>query len=330
MAVTIFPKDDKEIFLSANKKQSHEISEASVYNIVFLGNSNTIQTVFDAFKSYMEHAYEGARVSYNYKSLITNISESEIKNALDYFVSEKIDLIVTGQSQAIILKSLNVKIPVIVAISSNPVEFGLAENDKSSNNNFVFVEAGNLITAGERLRMYLEMSPNTKKILVLRGDLSLPGESQSALRLMELVAKKSGVDLIDKSFLTRKELNDFILNFNFSDVDALFRYPGPFMASNVDVLFGLEGKFQKPIISLNREDLESGGIMSYSANNHELGEQAAVLASRILIKQEDPAKIPIIHNYKYDLGVNLKKVKEYNLILSPDFKKKIDYTVGQQ
>jgi putative ABC transport system substrate-binding protein len=314
---------NKPVLETQENKQKNDSS----FKIGLLGNSATIQTVFEALQKYLQKISDNTGVVFNYNSLTTNVTENEIKNALDYLMSEKVDLIVTGQSQAIILKSLNVKVPVIIAISSNPVEFGLAENERVSNNNFVFVEAGNLITAGERLRMYLEMAPKTKKVLVLRGDLTLPGESETAWRIMQVVAKKLDVELLDRTFKNRKELNDFMLNFNFSTVDAIFRYPGPFMSANIDVLFALEGKIHKPIISLNKDELNNGGIMSYSANYHELGEQAAVLVQRILIKQENPGQIPIIYNYKYDLGVNLKKLKEYNITLTPEFKKKVDYTV---
>jgi hypothetical protein len=42
--------------------------------------------------------------------------------------------------------------------------------------------------------------PKTKKVLVLRGTLEVPGESLISMPLIQAVARQNKVDIIDKSF----------------------------------------------------------------------------------------------------------------------------------
>jgi putative ABC transport system substrate-binding protein len=141
------------------------------------------------------------------------------------------------------------------------------------------------------------------------------------------VAPRMGMKITDKSFGTREELNDFMLSYDFSKIDAVFRYPGSFIASNLDLLFAFRAMNKKPIIGLNRLELEKGAVLSYGPDYAELGGEAAGAAYEILFHRVDPAEIPVKRPSHLILGLNIGVMAELGVVPSSDFSSGVDYVV---
>ena len=63
--------------------------------------------------------------------------------------------------------------------------------------------------------------------------------------------------------------------------------------------------------------VESGGLMSYSANDLELFHRAAVYVDKIL-KGTKPADLPVEQPKKFELTINLKTAKQIGLTIPPN------------
>lgn len=297
------------------------------YTIGLLGHSDAIKSVFEGFKTQMNDIIKEKNITIKYETLDISFTNNNIKNATEYFNNHGVNLIVTGQSEFIIFQQMGITLPIIVAPASNVVLAGLAKSMEGSGNNGVFIDSGNSETASKRLEYFMKIKPNAKNILILRGTPESLGESNKAFDNLQVVAKKYNLNLIDKNFESRSDLNKFILKYDFSQVDAIFRYPGPFMASNIDLVFKLETTINKPIIALTKGELTQGGVISYSTDYKILGQKAANVAYQILTKKTDPSTIPVQTPIKFDFGINFNTIKKYNLSVPQEIKEEADYTI---
>jgi putative ABC transport system substrate-binding protein len=62
--------------------------------------------------------------------------------------------------------------------------------------------------------------------------------------------------------------------------------------------------------------VERGGLASYSANNYQVGRQAARIVGKIM-KGAKPADIPVEQPTEFELVVNLKTAKALGLTVPP-------------
>jgi putative tryptophan/tyrosine transport system substrate-binding protein len=86
----------------------------------------------------------------------------------------------------------------------------------------------------------------------------------------------------------------------------------------VDILreriIDLAGKNRLPAMYPNRENVEAGGLMSYSADITVMFRRAAVYVDKIL-KGTKPADLPVEQPTKFEFVINLKTAKQIGLTI---------------
>jgi len=86
--------------------------------------------------------------------------------------------------------------------------------------------------------------------------------------------------------------------------------------TNRRLIVELAEKGRLPTIYPYRQFVEAGGLMSYGADNSDVGHRVADLADKIL-KGDKPGEIPIFQPTQFELSINLKTAKTLGIELPP-------------
>jgi putative tryptophan/tyrosine transport system substrate-binding protein len=76
-------------------------------------------------------------------------------------------------------------------------------------------------------------------------------------------------------------------------------------------------KSRLPLMCVNRQFAEAGGLMSYGADQAESYRRVAYYVDRIL-KGAKPADLPVEQPTKFELVINLKTAKQIGVTIPPE------------
>jgi ABC-type uncharacterized transport system substrate-binding protein len=100
----------------------------------------------------------------------------------------------------------------------------------------------------------------------------------------------------------------------------------PFTTAHARRIVELAIQHRLPTVFAQRVYAESGGLMSYSPNLADLARRAAVYVDKIL-KDANPADLPVEQPTKFELVINLKTAKQIGLIIPPNVLARADRVI---
>ncbi len=302
------------------------------YVVGFLGYNYQFPPIFNTFRTAFDILAEENHVRVQYQDIEVPYSATNLDHAADTLIQEPVDLIVTGQMAVPPLQAKTQTIPVICTLAIDPVHDGLAASEGGSGNNVVFIERGSELVAGDRLSYFLRLMPNARTILVPQGPPDMLGADPQVMTTLEQAAASSGVTLIVRQLADREALNQLFGTLDPRTVDAVFRYPDSFTTENFDLLLSLTNQpsIHKPLIVLNRTELEEGGTLSYGADLEDFGDEAANLAAKLLFEGVNPARVPIQRAFQFRLGINEQIAHSFGLAIPQDLRNASDYMIGEE
>jgi putative ABC transport system substrate-binding protein len=94
--------------------------------------------------------------------------------------------------------------------------------------------------------------------------------------------------------------------------DAVMVFPSPMLFNERTHIVDLARKLRLPLISMGKEFVELGGLMSYGADITDFIRRGATYVDKIL-KGAKPADLPVEQPIKFALSINLKTAKEIGI-----------------
>jgi putative tryptophan/tyrosine transport system substrate-binding protein len=228
----------------------------------------------------------------------------------------KVDMIVTGGTNAALAaKKATTTIPVIMFNVSDPVTDGLVDSLARPGGNITGFSIISGVLAGKRLELLKEAIPNLARVAVLwdpknRGSSGQWKESQ-------LVARELRLQLHSMEISSPDKLEDAFREAVKARSGALTVTQNPILTSNRSRFVNLATKHNLPAMYSQGDFVESGGLMSYGADQTESYRRVAVMVDKIL-KGTKPADIPVEQPTKFEFVINLKAAKEIGLTIPPN------------
>jgi putative ABC transport system substrate-binding protein len=216
-------------------------------------------------------------------------------------------------------------IPIVMAQADDPVVEGFVASLARPGGNVTGLSNLDSELSGKRLELLKETVPKLSRVAVF-GSSAHPANAQS-LKEIELGAGALGVKLQYLDVIVPKNIEPAFRTAVTGRANAvLMLIGGPLLNSHGRQIVDLAAKSRLPAIYERPNDVEAGGLMSYSANIDELYRRAATYVDKIL-KGAKPADLPVEQPTKFEFIINLKAAKQIGLTIPPNVLARADKVI---
>jgi putative ABC transport system substrate-binding protein len=226
-----------------------------------------------------------------------------------------VDVLVGGGNQAIqALRHATSTIPIVMAVSSDPVGVGLVTSLARPGGNITGVSIQAAEVGGKRLELLKEAVPRASRVAVLWN--ASDASKASELHDTQVAAHAFGMTLYSAEV---RGPNDFDRAFAVilrERPDALLTFSDPLTLNHQRRIVDFAARHRLPLMSEAKEFAEAGGLMTYGASLPALVRRAAYYVDRIL-KGTKPADLPVEQPIKFELVLNHKTAQALGITFPP-------------
>ena len=239
------------------------------------------------------------------------------------FVRLNVDVIVTGGTPtALAAKRATAVIPIVFAMTGDPVGTGLVAHLARPGGNLTGLSTQTTDTVSKRIELLREVVPNLRRLAIL-ANINSPvvalemGEAQGAANTLglEVVTLEVGrAQDIERTFET------------LGRADGLYVCADPLVSANRTRINALALAARLPTVAAERQYVEAGLLASYGIDQRESYRRGASYVDRIL-KGAKPGDLPIEFPTRIELTINLKTAKALGLDLPPSLVTRADEVI---
>ena len=201
-------------------------------------------------------------------------------------------------------------VPIVFVIVPDPVGSGFVESLSRPGGNATGFMQFEYSLSGKWVELLKQIAPGVTRVAVL-WDPSIPaGIGQFAV--IQSVAPLLGVEVFPIDTRDASELERRIAVFARSENAGMIATANPAIVLHRELIASLAAQHKLPAVYSTRDNVVSGGLVSYAADFVEQYRRAAGYVDRIL-KGEKPADLPVQAPTKYELVINLKTAKALGL-----------------
>jgi putative ABC transport system substrate-binding protein len=290
---------------------------AKVAKIGFLaaGNLGGVGSGSELFKRELRALgyVEGKNITFEYR--YAEGKPDRFPALVDELVRLKVDVIVTSSSgSSLAAKNATRTIPIVFQNVADPVAIGLVASLARPGGNLTGFTNIAPVLSGKRLELLKETVPKLSRVAMLWN----PQNPGSALNWKEsqLPARELGLQLYSMEVSSPAKFEGSFQAATKARSGALAVTQDPLNVTNRKVIADLALKNRLPAIYPRADFVESGGLMSYGADQAESLRRVASMVDKVL-KGTKPADLPVEQPTKFELVINLKTAKALGLTFPP-------------
>ena len=237
----------------------------------------------------------------------------------------KVDVIVSaGPTVTRPTKEATVTIPIVMALDDDPVGSGFVASLARPGRNITGLSTLAPEISGKQLELLKEIVPKLSRVAVI-GNSTRAGNAQM-LKETELAAGVLRVQLQYLDVLDPKDIETAFRTSSKGRADAVLVLTSPVFLSQRTQTAELAVKNRLPTIYSWPENVEDGGLMTYSVSITDLFRRAATYVDKIL-KGAKPADLPVEQPKKFEFVINLKAAKQIGLTIPPNVLARADRVI---
>jgi putative tryptophan/tyrosine transport system substrate-binding protein len=226
-------------------------------------------------------------------------------------VAQHVSVIASSSINATIAaKAATTTIPIVFAVTNDPVAFGLVKSLNHPGGNLTGVSYLSSTLGAKRLGLMHEILPNVSDFAVLAH----PTYASSAPFITDVQAAAGNLGLRVEVFnaSTESEIEAAFEAMSARKLGALLMANNPLFTTSRKLLIALAARYALPTMYTVREFADSGGLISYGTDLPDVYRQVGAYVGRIL-KGEKPGDLPVVQPTKFELVINMRTVKALGL-----------------
>jgi putative ABC transport system substrate-binding protein len=240
-------------------------------------------------------------------------------------VALKLDAIVGADGGAARALSRATKtIPIVMGVSGDPVELGLAISLARPSGNVTGVTFLSPELAGKRLQFLREVSPKAAKVVVLTN-VAHAGEEQE-WKANETAARSVNVTLHLLPMPRGDDLAETFAAITRERADAIVAIAGPMTLRHRKQIAEFAIKTRLPLIAGWAEYADAGSLVSYGPNRRYAVRHLAYFVDRI-VRGAKPGDLPVERPTRLELVINLRTAKALGVTIPPSLLLQADQVI---
>jgi putative ABC transport system substrate-binding protein len=234
-------------------------------------------------------------------------------------------IVVTGPPAALAAKKVVTKVPVIFAAVGDPVALGLVQSLPKPGGNFTGVAFDvSPEIAVKRVSLLKEVFPPLTQVAALW---SLPDPvGVLALRHLQDAAPRIPVSVRPFDVRGPEDFDGVFRDIIRERLNGILVIGGPVNVIHQKRIIEFAATQRLPVISISRDYVSEGGLMSYGPSLADNIGHAATYVAKIL-KGAKPADLPVEQPTKFELAINLKTAKALRLTIPPSVLLRADQVI---
>jgi putative ABC transport system substrate-binding protein len=213
---------------------------------------------------------------------------------------------------ALAARKLTRTIPIVFAVSADPIGAGLAASLRQPGGNITGITSMNTELAAKRLELLREAAPRISRIAVFSNSDNVPDRQQ--VNALRDAGAKLGVTIIPIDVRTATDYSIVFERAEAQSADAVMIIPNPLNIRFRSRIVEFAARRRQPTMDAEDRGPREGALMSYGPSWTSNYRQAADLVDRIL-KGAKPGDLPLEQPTKIDLVINLKTATALGLTI---------------
>jgi putative ABC transport system substrate-binding protein len=218
-----------------------------------------------------------------------------------------------GEPAVLAAKTATSTIPIVFAMSSDPIKLGLAASYNRPGGNATGMSILNTTLEPKRLGLLHELVPSAGAIGILVNPNFPPSNGQ--VSDAKDAARTIGVQIQVFGANDERDIDTAFENMPKQRIGALAVAGSPFFDTQRSRIVELAARHSLPTMYHFREYPMAGGLMSYGIDIVEVHRQVGLYVGQIL-KGAKPAELPIMLPTKFEFVINLKAAKTLGVKIS--------------
>jgi putative ABC transport system substrate-binding protein len=219
-------------------------------------------------------------------------------------------IVAAGPPAARALRGATGKVPIVLAIVTDPVAGGLVTSLSHPGGNLTGLAFQNSELTGKRLEMLRDVAPTARRIAVLSdSSMAHAGESEAldAASALGFAAKVYAVH-------SAADIGAAFQAIQRDKADGLMVLASPMLAAHRKLLLEMVAQSRLPATYENRIFVDDGGLMSYGPSFVQMWRQSATYVDKIL-KGAKPSDLAMEQPTKFELLINIRAASALGLTI---------------
>jgi putative ABC transport system substrate-binding protein len=230
------------------------------------------------------------------------------------FVQLKVDVtFAVGTEAALAMKEATSGIPIVFPSAGDPVGTGLVASLARPGGNVTGLSNQAVDLGRKRLEILREVLPGLSRLAIMANAAYAGGAPE--IGEVHAAARTLRVELVALDPRRTEDITPALESIK-DRVEALYVVGDPLMNLNRMRINTFALAARLPTMYVQREYVETGGLMSYGPNYLDLNRRAADYVDKIL-RGTKPGDIPVEQPTKFDLVINLITAKALGLEIPP-------------